>query len=376
MKKILFIIALTLSSPFISPGVEARRGCCSHHGGVCGCRCCDGSSLSTKCSPYYPSCNPVPTVTLTKTISAPITRQTTTYQTPIKIECPNNAFLSNNKCVCNSGYTFSVSGKTCITLPRNAHSVKSSTEAWQCNDGFKEEGNSCIEIKIEKETIVPVVEIVDGDTIKVQRDNETETIRIIGIDTPETRDPRYPVQCFGEEATQRTKEILEGKTITLVTKEERGTYGRLLAYIHVDSHDFGEQLIQEGYAFHYRKYPHDRMSRYDEAEKHARDNDMGLWNESACNGEKKAKELPVEIIEPDPAEETLIIEVRDDFFDDFIEAQPLSEEAKEVLKEELQKPVVKEEKEKKNHHIITEEEEQKEASSWTEIFIWINSLFK
>lgn len=39
---------------------EARRGCCSHHGGVCGCSCCDGSSLSAKCAPYYPSCNSTP----------------------------------------------------------------------------------------------------------------------------------------------------------------------------------------------------------------------------------------------------------------------------------------------------------------------------
>ncbi len=36
---------------------EARSGCCSHHGGVCGCGCCDGTSLSTTCAPYYPQCN-------------------------------------------------------------------------------------------------------------------------------------------------------------------------------------------------------------------------------------------------------------------------------------------------------------------------------
>lgn len=42
--------------------VFARSGCCSHHGGVCGCRCCDGSALSAKCAPYYPSCNSAPVV--------------------------------------------------------------------------------------------------------------------------------------------------------------------------------------------------------------------------------------------------------------------------------------------------------------------------
>ncbi|MCZ7384811.1 MAG: hypothetical protein O8C63_08710 [Candidatus Methanoperedens sp.] len=43
-------------------GIEARSGCCSHHGGVCGCKCCDGTSLSAKCAPYYPSCNNKPTI--------------------------------------------------------------------------------------------------------------------------------------------------------------------------------------------------------------------------------------------------------------------------------------------------------------------------
>jgi len=53
-KRFLILIALLLLLPFV---VDARQGCCSHHGGVCGCRCCDGSSLSSTCRPYYPSCN-------------------------------------------------------------------------------------------------------------------------------------------------------------------------------------------------------------------------------------------------------------------------------------------------------------------------------
>ncbi len=57
-------LAITLTALIIGgfiflPGVryaEARRGCCSWHGGVCGCRCCDGTPLSAKCAPYYPHC--------------------------------------------------------------------------------------------------------------------------------------------------------------------------------------------------------------------------------------------------------------------------------------------------------------------------------
>jgi len=56
---ILILLFLFLSIPFSS---EARQGCCSHHGGVCGCRCCDGTPLSAKCAPYYPQCSaPKPT---------------------------------------------------------------------------------------------------------------------------------------------------------------------------------------------------------------------------------------------------------------------------------------------------------------------------
>ncbi len=55
---LLFLLILPLSN------IQARQGCCSHHGGVCGCHCCDGTSLSATCAPYYPQCNTksVPTV--------------------------------------------------------------------------------------------------------------------------------------------------------------------------------------------------------------------------------------------------------------------------------------------------------------------------
>lgn len=62
MKKILvcaFLLAFGLAV-VLSYSAEARSGCCSHHGGVCGCMCCDGSSLSVKCAPYYPECTEYP----------------------------------------------------------------------------------------------------------------------------------------------------------------------------------------------------------------------------------------------------------------------------------------------------------------------------
>jgi hypothetical protein len=77
--KLFFIIAVVFIFSFFSTS-EARQGCCSYHEGVCGCGCCDGTSLSATCAPYYPQCNkpikqyipPVEPPTSQKTISYPI----------------------------------------------------------------------------------------------------------------------------------------------------------------------------------------------------------------------------------------------------------------------------------------------------------------
>ena len=87
MKKINRNISLSIISviAIIFPLItNARSGCCSHHGGVCGCGCCDGTSLSSTCAPYYPSCNKAyiaPTTTITvqsiTTTIIPVTTTTT-----------------------------------------------------------------------------------------------------------------------------------------------------------------------------------------------------------------------------------------------------------------------------------------------------------
>lgn len=89
MKKIILFLLILSSTSFLLPkSVEARSGCCSHHGGVCGCGCCDGTSLSTTCAPYYPECSrPVytaPVATKKPVIIAPIvTTSPTKKPTPI-----------------------------------------------------------------------------------------------------------------------------------------------------------------------------------------------------------------------------------------------------------------------------------------------------
>lgn len=90
-KKFIFIVAIVLFALTTSLNVEARSGCCSHHGGVCGCGCCDGTGLSATCAPYYPECNdrptPVPTpIKKQITVPTPTPVQTQPAQTT---ETPN-----------------------------------------------------------------------------------------------------------------------------------------------------------------------------------------------------------------------------------------------------------------------------------------------
>jgi hypothetical protein len=55
--KKLIVLILFLPLFIFTPKVSAHSGCCSSHGGVCGCGCCDGTPLSSTCAPYYPECS-------------------------------------------------------------------------------------------------------------------------------------------------------------------------------------------------------------------------------------------------------------------------------------------------------------------------------
>jgi micrococcal nuclease len=95
-----------------------------------------------------------------------------------------------------------------------------------------------------------VVHVVDGDTIVAAlRDGRTETVRILGADTPETVDPRKPVQCFGPEASAYSKAHLSGRSVRLeFDVERRDRYDRLLAYVLVDGDRYEDDLLRRGLA--------------------------------------------------------------------------------------------------------------------------------
>lgn len=147
-----------------------------------------------------------------------------------------------------------------------------------------------------------VTEVVDGDTIKVSINGSVETLRIIGLDTPETLDPRKPVQCFGKEASNKAKAFLIGKTVTLEadsTQGELDKYGRLLRYVFLDGVDYGKTMISEGYAHEYTyKLPYKYQTAYKAAQASAEANKLGFWSPNSCNGTTSTAVSPTAPIAP------------------------------------------------------------------------------
>jgi micrococcal nuclease len=99
-------------------------------------------------------------------------------------------------------------------------------------------------------TPATVVQTIDGDTIVVRTgEGEQLTIRLLGVDTPETHHPHKPVECFGPEAEAYTRARLLGKQVALEFDVERhDVYDRTLAYVSVDGHRFNDELLSLGYA--------------------------------------------------------------------------------------------------------------------------------
>ena len=142
-----------------------------------------------------------------------------------------------------------------------------------------------------------VAGIVDGDTIKINYNGKEETFRLIGMDTPETVDPRKPVQCFGKEASNKAKELLSGQKVRIETDPTQGEldkYGRRLAYIYrEDGLFYNKYMIEQGYAHEYTyDTPYKYQTEFKAAEKYARENQLGLWSPNTCNGNTASTATP------------------------------------------------------------------------------------
>lgn len=144
--------------------------------------------------------------------------------------------------------------------------------------------------EVKQPALYNIVSVTDGDTIKVNINGATTTLRLIGIDTPETVDPRKAVQCFGREASNKAKEILNGKKVRLEADSTQGEfdkYNRLLRYVYVeDGTFFNKYMISEGYAHEYTyNIPYKFQTDFKDAETRARAQSKGLWSPSTCNGD-------------------------------------------------------------------------------------------
>ena len=126
-----------------------------------------------------------------------------------------------------------------------------------------------------------VVRVIDGDTIRVRVQGRQYTVRLIGVDTPETVHPTKAVQHFGAEASAYTKAALEAKTVTLEadpTGDTTDRYGRWLRYVHLDGQNFNARLIREGYGHAIRRFRYSLKAQFIRLEDSARKAGRGLWS--------------------------------------------------------------------------------------------------
>lgn len=130
-----------------------------------------------------------------------------------------------------------------------------------------------------------VTQFHDGDTISVEMDGKEETVRFIGIDTPETQDPRKAVQCFGKAASGFTKQLIGSQPVRLEAdplSSNRDRYDRLLRYVYLPDGRLAQaEVIKEGFGFAYTSFPFTKSEEFSTYQREAREQNKGLWKE--CN---------------------------------------------------------------------------------------------
>ncbi len=132
-----------------------------------------------------------------------------------------------------------------------------------------------------------VINVVDGDTIDVLIRGRELRVRYIGIDTPETVDPKRPVECFGREASERNRELVESMTVGLERDvSETDQFGRLLRHVWANGEMVNAALVEEGYASASTFPPDVRYAALFAAlETQARAHNRGLWGPACATPE-------------------------------------------------------------------------------------------
>lgn len=141
---------------------------------------------------------------------------------------------------------------------------------------------------------------IDGDTISVNMNGRAQSVRFIGVDTPETHKPNTPVQCYGELAAAYTKRMIGSGRVRLVADREsddRDMYGRLVRYVYLpDGRNLNELLVQNGYGFAYTYYPFTQSAQFEADQQAAKATGKGLWRSckpyQESNGRWQTEGLP------------------------------------------------------------------------------------
>ena len=139
-----------------------------------------------------------------------------------------------------------------------------------------------------------VTRVIDGDTIELEGG---QTVRYIGIDTPETVAPNRPVDCFGPEASAKNKELVQGKSVELEKDvSETDRFGRLLRYVYIDGQMVNELLVAEGYA-QSSTFPPDvkYQDKFRSAQQKAMSEGKGLWTACAATATPAPPPTPTRV---------------------------------------------------------------------------------
>ncbi|MEW4488549.1 thermonuclease family protein [Thalassoglobus sp. JC818] len=125
---------------------------------------------------------------------------------------------------------------------------------------------------------VVVARVVDGDTLLL---DSGARLRLLGVDTPETKHPDLPPQPFGLEATQFTERFIQSGDVRLEFDRERfDNYGRILAFVFVNDRMLNEELVAAGLATAEPQYPYrgDYKRRFLKAEESAKAARLAIWS--------------------------------------------------------------------------------------------------
>ncbi|QRG69739.1 thermonuclease family protein [Brevibacillus choshinensis] len=147
-----------------------------------------------------------------------------------------------------------------------------------------------------------VQRVVDGDTFEL---STGEKVRLIGVDTPETVKPNHPVEPYGKEASDFSKQLLTGQKVTLkFDVEPYDKYKRLLAYMYLQDGTFvNEKLVREGYARIMTIPPNvAQADLFLQAEREARENNRGLWGKSTQTQNPNPTKTPTSTEKPSAAD--------------------------------------------------------------------------